>query len=99
MKYYNVTQQRVHQQLLSTIRRRISIKNTAATAFRRDNIGSSSEEGEGVGLFRAGDIVLYGVCLQRQSLDPSHDPRDLGRGAARNARRPYLHRFTGFSHL
>ena len=37
----------------------------------------------------AGQPVLYGVCLQKQHLDPNHSPQRL---RVRNGHRPFLYR-------
>lgn len=39
----------------------------------------------------AGKPVLYGICLQKQHLDPNHYPRKL---SIKNGFRPFLYRCT-----
>jgi len=44
----------------------------------------------------AGRPLLYGICLQKQHLDPNHNPRKL---QVRNGQIPFLYRYIVFQTL
>ena len=85
-KYYAAesSQLNAHRQLLAAVRRQI-----AANVIDPEDL--SSPLSEFARLF-AGEPLLYGVCLQKQHLDPQRFPQQLD---VRNGHRPFLYSLIG----
>ena len=74
--YYNGPQKSIHRKFLNLIQRSKFSKSYDV------HLSSFIED-------YSGDIILSGICLQRQAVDPTHYPKFL---RVKNNFRPYLHR-------
>jgi len=88
LKYYaNDEQQRLKQmQLLEAVMRHIQSNGTSQI---NDEFPSTIEE---FVTMTAGDPIMYGICLQRQHLDPARYPKVL---EIRNGHKPFLYSLIG----
>ncbi len=80
--YYTPTQVSVHRALLRHVRALLNEGGGGAS-------GSRSSFAEDFLAEYSGEPLLFGICLQKQHLDPTHYPKAL---RVKNGFRPYLHR-------
>jgi hypothetical protein len=74
--YYTDAQKAMHRSLLSSVREttRANGSSAALEAFAQSH---------------AGEVLMYGMSLSKQFLDPAHYPQDL---EVRNNHKPFVYR-------
>eukprot|EP01032_Pedospumella_encystans_P010486 gene10486-12250_t len=90
-KYYirDTAQQTLHAQLLDAVEK--FTESDAAVPDGRTNNSTNTPLQEFIRT-SAGRPLLYGICLQKQHLDPNHHPKKL---LIRNGHRPFLYSLVG----
>ena len=86
-RYYTMDQRRLHRQMLLAVRDHIRV-NGSASAASPDGLPPLERFARDA----AGRPLMYGVCLQKQHLDPAHYPKRLD---VRNGHRPFLFSLVG----
>lgn len=87
-KYYSAGgsgQLDAHRELLAAVRRQISANDADSGDAASSPMNAFAER-------FAGEPLLYGVCLQKQHLDPQRYPQRL---EVRNGHRPFLYSLVG----
>lgn len=79
-------QKEIHRDLLQAVRGHIKVDGSKRIV--NDSIDSWSTL-EAFAAKYAGDPILFGACLQKQNLDPSHYPKKL---ELHTGYRPFLYR-------
>jgi hypothetical protein len=89
-KYYtkNSKQYKNHIKLLNFTRKHINL-NGSYSIHHNKSFSSPLDE---YSYITAGDPSIYGVCLQKQHLDPSHYPKKLN---IKNSNQPFLYSLIG----
>jgi len=86
-RYYTMDQRRLHRQMLLAVRDHIRV-NGSVHAGSPDGLPPLERFARDA----AGRPLMYGVCLQKQHLDPAHYPKRL---EVRNGHRPFLFSLIG----